>query len=441
MAEFNLLEHIRDNREDSIVVWLFNIGIEKYWNAGGAATIKDPLEDVVVNHIEEINLLITRKQDYIILRQKPDDIFLQKLQDMGFEIPNFLIPTSCDEEKSISEIVLRDADILQKLKMMTETKDVYFVPYGVSGLEEEIALKCGLRLIGGTNEKSRIVNNKIFSKQVAHDLNLPAAQDIVCNSINEIQDAYKCLIQEYSKIIIKMPCNSSGQGMWIVDSEAKLKMVCMIINRLMKRDSRNNQWLVEGWIEKKLDLNLQVYVSENGYVETFSVKEQIIEETLYLGSITPPRLSKQQYQECVTYGEQIGRYLFSLGFSGVFGIDALVDNYERIVPIIEINGRFTLSTYISFIMERYPDKYLYAFYKRGITNVPLDYQTVYGSLKENQMDFTGTRGIFAYNSATINSKLASGHFRFFCIAVDDDFQSTKELADKMLDMCEGYNMN
>ena len=59
MIDFHLLNHIRNN-DDYIVIWLFNIGLEKYWN-GEVFTVRNTKEDVLVNHLEEINLLITKK--------------------------------------------------------------------------------------------------------------------------------------------------------------------------------------------------------------------------------------------------------------------------------------------------------------------------------------------------------------------------------------------
>ena len=53
MIDFHLLNHIRRN-DDYVVIWLFNIGVEKYWN-GEVFTVKNTKEDIVVNHLEELN--------------------------------------------------------------------------------------------------------------------------------------------------------------------------------------------------------------------------------------------------------------------------------------------------------------------------------------------------------------------------------------------------
>lgn len=435
MKEFNLLDHIRNDSDGNIVIWIFNIGVEKCWN-NGTGIVKDPNEDIVVNHVEEINLLITKKQDCMIMRKRPTEAFLKELDKKGYEVPNIICPSCEDETKSISELTLEDDALLEKLRLLGQKANTYFVPYGVSEAEEKIAEICGLHLIGGTNDKSKAVNNKIFSKKVARDLALPTADEVICRSAEEIRTAYEKLSEKYSRIIVKMPCNSSGQGMWIIDNEKKLNTVYAVINRI-SRTQKVEEWLAEGWIEKQMDLNLQVYVSENGYVETFSVKEQIVEETLYIGSVISAGLSEQQYKKCLEYGNKIGEYLYSLGYSGVFGIDALVAKDGTIVPIIEINGRFTLSTYVSFITMRYPEKYLYAFYKR-LQSKALEYERLKKSLEENDLWLTESKGIWVYNAATVDSHLASGRVRIFCLAVGENRESVDEMVDKFTSVCEEY---
>ena len=435
MSGFNLLQHIRKN-DNSIVVWLFNIGTEKLWNKGTNALVKDKNEDVIVNHIEELNLLLTRKTDYVILRKKPDSEYINYLTQLGFEIPTILCPSVQNEEKSISELVLDDKELLKRLSEINGNHVVYFVPYGVSEFEEKIATLCGMKLIGGSNQQSVRVNNKIFSKNVAHELGFPAAEEYICTSVDEIKDAYGKLTSKYEKVIIKMPCNSSGQGMWVIENENKLNTVCLVIRRISGK-IKNDKWIVEGWIEKELDLNMQVYVSDKGDVETFSVKEQLVHETLYVGSVMPSRLTNAQYEKCIYYGDKIGEYLFQQGYNGVFGIDALVDKNEQVIPIIEINGRFTLSTYISFIENKYPLKKIYAFYKRFKVKDKLNFYVLKNMLEDKKLLFDGGQGIIIYNSATVDSELAEGHVRVFCLAIADNYDDIKKIVDETIELFDG----
>lgn len=429
MNDFNLLKHIRKEDSCSIVVWLFNIGIEKYWNNFEGLVI-DEKEDKIVNHVEEMNLLITSKQDYLILRESPSKTYLEELQENGFEIPHIICPDIKDEKKSISEIILEDKKILSFLKNIVEkNENVYLVPYGVSYLEEEIAKRCNLKLIGNRAEKSKQVNNKIFSKEVAKKLGFMTPICLVCHTVDEVRQAYEKLHKKYNRIIVKTPCNASGKGMWLIEDEKKLRTVSLIIARLTRR-KKGISWIVEGWIEKKKDLNIQIYVSENGYVEVFSIKEQILNGTVYIGSYIPADLTDEQKEQCIYYGKKIGAYLYSEDFNGIFGIDALITKDEKIVPIIEINGRFTLSTYVSFLEPLKRNKVIYSFYLRKRFVEDFNYFILVNEIKKNGLWYNKNRGLIVYIASTADAQISEGNCRLFCIAIGDSKGETKILFDE-----------
>lgn len=437
MIDFNLLQHIRREEQESVIVWIFNIGAEKYWN-DIEGLITDKKEDVIVNHVEEMNLLVTQKQDYLILRKKPCKAFLSVLKENGFEIPHIICPEIEDEEKSISELVLEDEKLLDYLKKIAG-ENVFFVPYAVSFLEERIALKCNLKLIGNSSEKSSQLNNKIFSKKVAHDLGFYTPESFICHNADEVKNAYKKLHETYESIIVKMPCNASGKGMWVIDDERKLKTVSLIINRFAK-GKENISWLVEGWLLKKKDLNFQIYISEKGDIEIFSIKEQIVDGTVYIGSFIPANLTNEQKNECIQAGTKIGEYLFSKGYNGVFGVDALITSDDKLVPIIEINGRFTLSTYISFIEPIEKGKTVYSFYSRKRLCNGFDYMMLVNEIKKNNFWLTRDSGLFIYTSETADSNLSNGMCRLFCIAIGDSRNDILMLYEKFENLCKIFEI-
>ena len=304
MMKFHLLEHIRKN-DDNVVIWLFNIGLEKYWN-GEVFTVKNTKEDVVVNHMEEMNLLLTRKQDILILRSKPEESYLQALQEFGAEIPRIVWPSTENEEKSISELVVEDDALIAQMKELTkDAQNVFFVPYGVSEIEEQIQKKLNVPMFGSASEINKMVNNKVFSRAFAIENGFRVSEGKVCQGFAELEVAAKQMLAKYGKIIIKEPCGASGKGLWVVDSEAKCKSTLLIIKRFFQ-EHMDGEWLVEEWCSKKADLNYQIYVGMNGEVEVFSIKEQKVNGTVYVGSVIPPAFTDDMMQECRECGEIIG---------------------------------------------------------------------------------------------------------------------------------------
>lgn len=439
--EFNLIKALKDREDTSVIIWLFNIGVERFWNES-AYTVKDKAEDILVNHMEEMNLLITRKQDYMILRKRPSEEFLNEFERLGFELPNFLILSKQDEEKSISELVLSDEILMNRLKMIASTQDnVMFVPYGVSYLEEEIAKKCGLSMFGAESEMNKRINDKIYSRKVAIELGLPVAEGNVCETLQQVQETCIELWKKFEKVIIKMPYGASGKGLFVVDSEKKLKSILMVLKRLQKGES-DSVWLVEGWYEKKADLNIQIHVSATGEVNTFSIKEQMLQQTVYIGTVLPPRIEENEYQELFQAGNRIGTYFSEQHFQGILGVDAMITSENVIIPIIEINARFTLSTYLSFLQLKFPDKKLLASYIKIHLKPQAEYGVFLKALKQAGIayDTSSKEGCIVYTSETINGGDMGKNGRFFMIAVADSYekavkfkQMAEEIVTKVLD--------
>ncbi len=52
-----MIDYFTIKRDKGIIVWLFNIGSEKYWNDIGGCEVKDKNESILVNRMEEMILL------------------------------------------------------------------------------------------------------------------------------------------------------------------------------------------------------------------------------------------------------------------------------------------------------------------------------------------------------------------------------------------------
>ena len=437
---FDLVSHINKNDDSFCVIWLFNIGVEKYWNNFYSGVV-DMKEDIVINYSEEMLLLLARSQDVVIVRRKPQKEYLDELRYRGFGCPRILCPQSEDDSKCISELVLGDSSILECLKEIGEKDNVVFVPYGVSHFEEQIAAVCNLKMIGGPAKKSCKINNKIYSRQIAQELGFPISDGYECHTINELTVAYEILSKKYDKIVIKTPNNASGKGMWIVEDENRFKTVCMVIARLT-RSNTYAVWLIEGWLDKKMDMNCQIFVAEDGKVDVFSVKEQVTFDVVYVGSIFPPRMTYEQYETCCECAKKIGKYLYEHSFYGVFGIDGLITTNGTIIPIIEINGRFTLSTYVSFLHKGFGNKYFYSFYKRVSASKSMDYSMFVSELKKRGVYVDGNKsGLFLYTSATLDTQAIGNIVRIFCVSCGNTIEETLSLKEQFDMICSELEMN
>lgn len=431
MTDFNLLKHIR-GEDDSVVVWLFNIGIEKYWGQD-ISTVKSESDENIVNHMEEMNLLIAKKQDFLILRRQPDSDYIDMLEKKGFAIPNIILPSYEDEKIGISELVLNDSVLLERLKEIANSNpNVYFVPYGVSEIEERIALKTGLELIGGKNRISKMINNKMFAREMAEQLMFPVTEGQICHSLTEVKESSYSLLTKYGKIVIKYPTGASGKGLWVVEDERKLITTLKILERVCNKKNIPEEFVVERWYQKECDLNYQVYVCKDGSVEVFSIKEQLLNETVYIGSVIKPRLSEEIILQCKAYGEKIGKELFKYGYDGILGIDAMITKEGVLIPVIDINARFTLSTYVSFVSDEMSDDQILAFYHK----VNLKEWDSLGMIQQQLDSVTENKQFLCYVSATVKKECVGPYGRLFVLMYAKNVQELFAEYDKIISCLE-----
>jgi len=435
----HLIKLLGEERERGVIVWMLNIGAEKYWNAVHAG-VSDRNENRVVARMEEMNILLCREQDVLILREYPDELYIRTLRELGFSIPTILTPNVSDPYKEISQLILEDNRLIAELRSLVSLHDeVWFVPYAVTRLEEEIAERCGLSLIASESAVNARINDKIANRMLAEQLGLAVSPGKACSSIEEVGDEYWRLTsgtEPFSKVVIKDPYGASGKGLYIIDNPQKLMPVLAGLKRFA-RNRPDAAWLVEGWQSKLADVSYQLYISPEGEVEVFSIKEQVLRDTVYVGSRMPPDMSGEWLEAYRTFGEKIGRRLFEAGFYGVAGIDSIVTQDRVIIPIVEINGRFTLSTYLSFISRTLGNKKYYARYYRMATSAPLPYGKLCSELDSEGLLLTKARseGVLVYTAGTLpiesdsHGEMYTG--RAFTLIAADSWLRVNEISERL----------
>lgn len=442
--EFNLIQYLTTQRSKGIIIWLCNIGAEKYWSDMNTGVV-DRTEDIIVNRIEEMNLLICREQDVIILRKSPDKEYLDVLKKMGYSIPRILTPKNAELLTPISELVQNDKELIEELKSIAaQGEEVYFSPYAVTYMEEQIAEMAGLKILGAPSEIGAKVNDKIFNREISKELGFAVCQGKVCYSIDEIREEYENLTNSepyFKKVIIKEPNGASGKGLYVISDKEKLESNLRIIARFARKRT-DAKWLVEGWYDKKADLNYQIYISPNGTVDVFSIKQQLLNDTVYIGSRIPPDLDEEILNSYKQYGEKIGKYLFEIGYTGVAGIDSIITTDDVIIPIIEINGRFTLSTYISFLNNQLKDVKILSRYFRLISEKPVCYEDLIEEIDKKGILLKpeGREGAFVYTAGTLPTILPEGQDKYmgrvFAFIASDSWDRIEDYSSKLDDVIQ-----
>ena len=343
-------------------------------------------------------------------------------------------PEKEDTTKTITQLVLEDNKVLRELKELSYKKDTHLLPYGVTEDEEILAKTCGMRLIGPDSMVSRVSNSKLYAKELIKKLHLSSPDGKVCENFDQIREEWDRLRNQFHRIIIKRPYGASGRGLYLVEDFEKLQKVMHILKR---SGSENEKCIVEGWYEDKKDLNTQMYICDDGNVKILSVTEQILEDTVYKGSIFPVELPDDIKSKYLTALEKAGSKLYRDGIRGIVGIDSIVTEKE-VFPIIEINVRFTLSTYLSMLPLRFPDRYFCSMYYRIFLSEKWNYAEIAKKLVRAGLAFERkTReGIFCYNHACVDRHISGKAGRLFVIMIVKQRTDLQKLRFKLEQLLE-----
>ena len=134
----------------------------------------------------------------------------------------------------------------------------------------------------------------------------------------------------------------------------------------------------------------------------------------------------------------VGQELIREGVRGIVGIDSILTGNE-FFPVIDINVRFTLSTYLSVLPYLLTDRYFLAVYYR----VLLTEKTGYDALQQRAVrdgiafDPDKKEGVFFYNRACMEKGVAGEIGRLFVVMVAKSRSTLAKLQLQMDKLLEG----
>ncbi|MGB8453610.1 MAG: ATP-grasp domain-containing protein [Anaerocolumna sp.] len=384
-------------------IWIYNGGIDHNWqdSSCGIRKVNDIHEQKMFNHQAEFMLFLANKNDIVYLVHSPDKEFLDDIKMLGFEEPQIqLIP---EEDITISQILCCNKELLYgRLK---EGQDYLYVPYILSDYDESLCKQESIKLYGSSFKTVKKINNKMQARKILSDIGLPVIDGYLCSNKEEMQMGYyKLKEMGYVKFAVKEPYNSAGKGVYCIRDDKQFQTFLKMLR--FPDDVEEFQVAVEGWIDNKRDINYQIEILPNGAVELLTITEQLILVTSYRGTMYPAQLTSEQeilYQE---YAQKIGKKLFSMGYTGLVGIDSIIKEDGSIIPAIEFNARLNQSTFYSPILEKFQHmqrKSIVRSYDIQ-TNMQLTYPKLKDLLIEEGLYFdkSNNEGVYILNSSCLS---------------------------------------
>lgn len=346
-------------------IWWLNIGCEKYWDTNKKIKkgIVNDFEYKITTSMETLLFLVAKTGDIVILNQISNNI-IKKILKLTKQKIKILILNS-DEKIFFSQKILNDKIILDYLSNIKNKEDYLLMPFGVTKFDVEIEKITGIKLYMTNNLKIiSMMNNKIFSRNLSKKLLFSFPKGYILNNkknIDYISEKFKDR-KNFIPCVLKETHGSSGKGLYIIDTNKKFKQYLNFIKRKEER-----VYILEEWYKTKLDFNYQIYINEAGQLYRSAIKTQILKNGVYIGGydLSQEREQSEFGNKMNDYILEIGNFLFKFGYWGLISIDAILDIDGNIMPLIEINARFSLSSYFSLAMIEIENSKLkyYKYYK------------------------------------------------------------------------------
>lgn len=343
---------------DNIRILIGNFNSEELWANGDEATIPKPdLLGVksVIAKMDELFIYLARKQDIVILREKPSTEFLDYLKELQIVLPKIYVVKNGSSPKQIGELLLEDRKLIEELqnKVMVYKitgGEVEVVPYCITVHEERFAA-----LIGGKISSSsilpRLYNNKEYARELLMKYGIEQPIGTICMDIEEFRLVSHDMLHRYGKIIIKEIYGSGGSNLYIVQSDNELSKLCKLYDR---EENRQKKILVEKYYETVESYNYQ-YLIRTGSFIPYSFSRQILLNGKIMGSFfAPVDVSKNELKKRhFSLASPIVEHIANSGYQGIVGFDGILCDDGKLFPIVDINCRINLSTIFHVIHSTY----------------------------------------------------------------------------------------
>lgn len=391
-------------------LWVVNINDEeKVWKKQGfkLPRIHFSPHDRRIKGMDQLSLLTAKPGDVVVINEFPSRAYSESLQEWGLA----------------NQIILEAPDNFDKVASTCSKMNIKnYVPYLVTEWEEEIAKKLDLQLYGPPATISLEVNSKINARRLAIELGFQVPQGAVCNSLQEFQNIIKQLTSRIhsNNIVIKQPYGAAGKGLYIVKDSKQLEL----FSSRLARVEWINPFIVEMWLKTKVDFNVQLFVSQNE-TRILSVSKQAVDDGVYKGSIFSSefeRYFRERYQSLYI---DLGQRLAEMGYRGIAGVDGIITEEQGIYPCLEINGRFTQTTYLFPIINDLilPNNQLCRTIIIDVKEAAINYETLRKSCSEIWIN-SDYRGIWIFNEACLPTKDQVGRI-FALISANTDKEMMK----------------
>lgn len=329
-------------------LYLFNPSAELHLAGKRVVALPAPLAGLA-RDLETLPMFLAGSHDAVLVSRPPRAAFLAGLRSAGFALPEFLTAAQIDSQS-------RSFSSLKPWAWSPDSKARFS---SVLSSQPELA--------PAEAEQRRF--EKGWSAELArrwaeqHSADWLAPAETIGTVYTESEAGLEAMARLHASgapLVIKAALGSAGRGMTRVLSEADLPIAAAWLSRTL---ARQGAVVIEPWLERVLDLSVQISIAADGAVRVDGVTRfetdrrgqyegsllghplRDLDEDLRMAVIGPGR-GWRMFEHLEEAARFVGAALYRLGHQGPAGMDALVyrdptGNF-RLKPIVEVNPRYTM---------------------------------------------------------------------------------------------------
>lgn len=308
--------------------------------------------------LDVLPLYFANENDVLLVRQIPDEKFLNTLLNAGISLPKFRLLKPALQDHNFINIPKQNLQawgwsprihhILKPLKASC-SKEFLNQPNAFWKDEHRklYGRETGLKVLKSFLKDSK--NDQYISE------NLIAR---VCTHIEEIEN----LIEEWKQIVIKAPLSSSGRGLQVLRKSYLNDSISQWIKGTL---DTQGYVTVEALVDKKHDFSLQYFCNGKGNLNFlglafFETNTNGQYGGNILGGMPKNMINNLPQSEIEELSEGILRAIktsdIAMNYTGYFGVDCMLfddaNGNRKIQPCVEINLRYNMGI-LALILDKY----------------------------------------------------------------------------------------
>ena len=367
-------------------------------------SFKDDSSEKIVLYSDEILFPLVENDGWFVTRAPINEMYREYLNTLGFVFKNY---SSHDFDDirclDIYELLLND----QKFKhsIVSGEDNLYFDTFSIINGAKEMCKEYGIFYDYPDFNIVKKVNSKIFSSRINSLMGISDYSKIIQSS-DDFDKFSKLYNQDY---LIKDPFGVSGKGIIRINNNSVRNSICSFL-RKQEANGKIVSFILEPFFNKLIDFSCQIYISKEGTIEILSVNEMNNDGFSFSGIRAPSEellkiIDSSNYLKTI---ELVGKQINLEGYYGYACIDSMVLKDERIIPVVEINARKSMSNVKNALDRRLSinsKKSMLSYYNFKNTNLSIG--TLLEALKSKGTLFNFDRGgilPLSSSSITINKE-------------------------------------